>query len=125
MAIDSLREEFGYARVTDVAVKLEVSRGAASMSIAHLKKRGWVTEDPNRFLLLAEEGHAMAKIVEQNFRILSKFFTEILGSPKEIALSDACKMEHLISPETSQRLEKLIDLYDSDPKLAKALDKAQ
>jgi len=125
MAIDSLREEFGYARVTDVAVKLDVSRGAASMSIAHLKKRGWVTEDPNRFLLLAEEGHAMAKIVEQNYRILSKFFTEILGSPKEIALSDACKMEHLISPETSQRLEKLINLYDSDPKLAKALDKAQ
>ena len=31
MAIDSLREELGYARVTDVADKLEVSRGAASM----------------------------------------------------------------------------------------------
>ncbi len=125
MAIDSLRQEFGYARVTDVAVKLEVSRGAASMSIAQLKKRGWVSEDPNRFLLLAEEGHAMAKVVEHNYRLLSKFFEEILGSPKDIAFSDACKMEHLLSPETSQRLEKLIGLYDADPGLAEKIKNIQ
>jgi Mn-dependent DtxR family transcriptional regulator len=29
MAIDALREEYGYARVTDVADMLKVSRGAA------------------------------------------------------------------------------------------------
>ena len=123
MAIDSLRDEFGYARVTDVADKLEVSRGAASMSIAHLKKRGWVKEDPNRFLLLAEEGQAMAKIVEKNFRILSKFFGDLLGSPKDVAFSDACKMEHLLSPETSRRLELMMDYIDENPSLMKDLQK--
>ena len=104
MAIDALREDLGYARVTDVADKLEVSRGAASMAISHLKKRGWVEEDPNRFLLLTEAGSGMANIVEHNFRILSKFFEEVLGSPSEIASADACKMEHLMSLETGHRL---------------------
>ena len=104
MAIDSLREELGYARVTDVADKLEVSRGAASMAISHLKKRDWVEEDPNRFLLLTQSGNAMANIVEHNFRILSKFFVEVLGSPSEIASADACKMEHLMSLDTGRRL---------------------
>ena len=119
MAIDSLREELGYALVTDVADKLEVSRGAASMSIAHLKKRGWVKEDPNRFLLLAEDGRAMANIVEHNFRILSKFFGEVLGLSKDVASGDACKMEHLMSIETGRHMIELTNFMGSDPELMK------
>jgi len=114
MAIDALREEFGYARVTDVAEMLEVSRGAASMSISQLKKRGWVAEDPHRFLLLTDEGHQMALLVEHNFRILSKFFEEVLGVSPETALSDACKMEHLMSLETGRRLVWLMRYILSD-----------
>jgi DtxR family Mn-dependent transcriptional regulator len=123
MAIDSLREELGYARVTDVAEKLEVSRGAASMSIAHLKKRGWVKEDPNRMLLLDKDGEAMANIVEHNFRILSKFFGEILGIQKDTAFSDACKMEHLMSQETGRQLIELIHFMESDADLSKRFAK--
>lgn len=104
MAIDSLRSELGYARVTDVAEMLEVSRGAASMAITHLKKRKWVEEDPNRFLLLSEEGTGMANLVEHNFRILSKFFEDVLGASEEVSSADACKMEHLMSLETGRRL---------------------
>lgn len=123
MAIDSLREELGYARVTDVADKLEVSRGAASMSIAHLKKRGWVKEDPNRFLLLADDGRAMANIVEHNFRILSKFFGDILGLEKDIASGDACKMEHLMSLETGRHMINLIKFIESDGDILKRFSK--
>ncbi len=104
MAIDSLREQNGYARVTDVADLLEVTRGAASVSIAQLKKRAWVKEDKHRFLLLTEEGQEMARLVEQNFKILSRFFEEVLGVSKPVALSDACKMEHLLSLETGRKL---------------------
>ncbi len=118
MAIDALRESLGYARVTDVAEMLEVSRGAASMAISQLKKRGWVSEDPNRFLLLTEEGKQMAHLVEHNFRILSKFFEEVLGVGKDVAMSDACKMEHLMSLETGQRLVWLMRYILSDEERA-------
>jgi DtxR family Mn-dependent transcriptional regulator len=114
MAIDSLREEFGYARVTDVAEMLDVSRGAASMSISQLKKRGWVKEDPNRFLLLTEDGAQIARLVEHNFRILSKFFQEVLGVSRDVALADACKMEHLMSLETGRRLVWLMRFFLTD-----------
>ncbi|MBX7255115.1 MAG: metal-dependent transcriptional regulator [Candidatus Hydrogenedentes bacterium] len=114
MAIDALKDEFGYARVTDVSRMLEVSRGAASMSISQLKKRGWVTEDPNRFLLLTEEGREIARLVEHNFRILSKFFQEVLGVSPNVALSDACKMEHLMSLETGRRMVWLMRYILSD-----------
>ena len=121
MAIDALREELGYARVTDVAEKLEVSRGAASMSIAQLKKRGWVKEDPNRFLLLAEPGETVVNLVEHNFRILTKFFTDFLGLSKDTAFADACKMEHLMSLETGKRMLGLMHFLEAHPKLFKEM----
>lgn len=124
MAIDSLRQELGYARVTDVADKLEVSRGAASTAIGHLKKRGWVEEDPNRFLLLTDDGAGMANIVEHNFRILSKFFEDVLDVPSEVAHADACKMEHLMSSETGRRLVWLMRYIVSDESRAAQVHEA-
>lgn len=115
MAIHALRERQGYARATDVAQMLEVSRGAASIALSGLKKRGWVEEDPNRFLLLSDEGAHMARIVEQNFRILMKFLQEVLGVSEQTAMADSCKMEHLMSLETGRRLVWLMRYVMSDP----------
>ena len=123
MAIDSLRGDLGYARSTDVAEMLEVSRGAASMALSQLKKRGWVAEDPNRFLLLTEEGQKIARSVEHNFVILSHFFTTVLGVEDETARGDACKMEHLMSRDTGKRLLWLLHHVLNDDKLGKQVAK--
>jgi DtxR family transcriptional regulator, Mn-dependent transcriptional regulator len=124
MAIDSLRDQYGYARVTDVAEMLNVSRGAASMSISQLKKRGWVEEDRNRFLLLSDQGERMASLVEQNFKILSRFFEEVLGMDQDTSLADACKMEHLMSLETGRRLVWLMRYVMGDKVRAAQVQKA-
>jgi DtxR family transcriptional regulator, Mn-dependent transcriptional regulator len=118
MAIDRLRDELGYARGTDVAEMLEVSRGAASMALSQLKKRGWVGEDPNRFLLLTDEGRRITGLVEKNFVILSQFFERVLGADSDHAFADACKMEHLMSMETGARLTFLMQYLLGDDDLA-------
>lgn len=118
-AVNALRRKFGYARATDVAEFLNVSRGAASMALAQLKKREWITEDANRFLLLTGAGARIAGQVEQNFLILSNFFEQVLGASASVALSDACKMEHLLSGETGQRLIWLMQHLLKDMKLSR------
>jgi len=118
MAIDSLRSDLGYARATDVAEMLEVSRGAASMALNQLKKRGWVGEDPNRFLLLTEEGQRIANLVEQNFLVLSQFLQRLLGVEADVAFADACKMQHLMSMDTGRRLMRLMRYLLTDEELA-------
>lgn len=118
MAIDRLRSELGYARATDVAEALEVSRGAASLALNQLKKRAWVCEDPNRFLLLTPEGERIAGLVEQNYMTLSQFFERVLGVESGAAFADACKMEHLMSMETGARLMYLMRYLLGDSELA-------
>lgn len=124
MAIDSLRNEYGYARGTDVAERLNVSRGAASMAILQLKKKELVTEDPRRFLLLTDEGSRVVKQIEDNYNVLSKLFEDVLGVSPEVAKTDACKMEHLLSLETGRRLLGLLRFVLNDPKRLTEVRKA-
>ncbi|MGI6458091.1 MAG: metal-dependent transcriptional regulator [bacterium] len=124
MAVDNLRAEYGYARVTDVANFLNISRGAASLAISQLKDRGLIKEDPNRFLLLTEEGQRLAHTVEHNFFLLTCFFENVLGVPAETARADACKMEHLLSDHSSKALVKFLQVLFSNRKWVRELTEA-
>lgn len=123
LAIEALRNELGYARTTDIAEMLEVSRGAASMALTQLKKRGWVAEDPNRFLLLTDEGQHITELIAKNFDNLLAFFTDVLGMSREEALGDACKMEHIITLDIGRRLVRLTQLIKANPSFFNKLKK--
>jgi DtxR family transcriptional regulator, Mn-dependent transcriptional regulator len=117
MTIHELLESQGYARVTDIAKQLNITRGSCSISLKPLKRRGLVVEDHNKFLSLSEEGKRLALIVEKNDELLETFFKEVLGVNEDQAEVDACKIEHLLSIETSIKLCSFIDLIKSEQKV--------
>jgi Mn-dependent DtxR family transcriptional regulator len=123
MTIHDLLESQGYARVTDIAKQLNITRGSCSISLKPLKKRGLVVEDHNKFLLLSDEGKRLARIVEKNDELLETFFTEVLGVDQDQAEMDACKIEHLLSIETSIKLCSFIEFVRSDNKIALEFNK--
>ena len=61
-------EEQGYARITDVAKKMDISAGSCSISIKALKKKGLVEEDKNKFLKLSTIGQKLARLVAKKRR---------------------------------------------------------
>jgi DtxR family Mn-dependent transcriptional regulator len=119
MTIHELLAEQGYARVTDIAKRLNITRGSCSISLKPLKKRGLVVEDANRFLSLSDEGRRMAEIVEKNDELLESFFRDVLGVYADQAEVDACKIEHLLSIESSVKLCTFVELMKSDHKAVK------
>lgn len=116
-----LKAHLGYARVTDLAEHLGVSRGAASRAAALLKERGWIEEDPNRMLLLTDSGRELAKAVERNYLVVECFLEDILAVPADVARVDACKLEHLLSGQTGTALYRLIQMLNENPKLLKKI----
>lgn len=116
MAISDLLEKFGYARVTDVARRLDITRGSASITLKALKDRGLVLEDENKFLQLSEQGRSLSQVIQSKRRILIKFFQDVLLVSPENAEIDACKVEHLIGAETGEKLLSFIKFLFSDEK---------
>jgi Mn-dependent DtxR family transcriptional regulator len=119
MTIRELLEAHGYARVTDIAKRLNITRGSCSISLKSLKRKGLVVEDENKFLSLSEEGERLARIVEKNDELLEVFFKDVLRVDPEQAEIDACKIEHLLSIETSIKLCAFLEFARSDRKVAK------
>ena len=108
LAIMELRAKRGYARVTDVAKELNITTGSASTNLKSLKLKGLIVEDDNKFLNLSPEGDNLAKAIVFRNELVREFFEKVLRVSTEQAEIDACKIEHLVSAETTAKLQKFL-----------------
>ena len=118
VAIAELLDEYGYARVSDVARDLGITRGSVSVTLKNLKGRGLVTEDERRFLGLSEEGERIARGVMAKKQVLKGLLIDLLGVPDDQADQDTCKIEHLVSDETATRASRALLFLRSGAKEA-------
>jgi DtxR family Mn-dependent transcriptional regulator len=113
MAIDDLVTNYGYARVSDVARELDITRGSVSISLKPMKEAGLILQDENRHLRLSETGQRLVDAIKTKRLLIQRLFTDLLGVELKQAEIDACKVEHLVSNETAQRLVLLFRFLDS------------
>ncbi len=119
MAIDELIQKFGYARVSDVARVLNITRGSVSISLQPLKRGGLVVQDANRHLRLSRQGQSLVDAIKTKRLLMKRLLADVLGVSTEQAEIDACKMEHLISNQTARALINLLRFFDSDHRRAR------
>ena len=108
MAVHELRTAHGYARVSDIAQHLKITKGSVSSAMKHLKERGYVQEDHNRFLELTDRGLLVVQEIEATRLAVKKFLSDALGMDEDDAEIDACKVEHLVSSDARQRLVRFL-----------------
>ena len=104
-AVLMLQKKNGMVRSIDLARHMEVSKPSVSRAVAILQEGGFLTVDSDYFLHLTEAGREVAeKIYERHC-----FFTEQLitaGVDPKTAEADACRIEHIISDESFDRLKE-------------------
>jgi Mn-dependent DtxR family transcriptional regulator len=94
-----LSQKRSNVRSIDVAEHMGYSKPSVSRAVSLLKQGGYVTVDQDGFLLLTEDGKAVAAKVFERHTVLSRFLVS-LGVSEDTASEDACKIEHVISDET-------------------------
>jgi len=104
----------GWARVSDIARRLNITRGSVSINLRALKKRRWVETDEHRLVRLTPLGLGIVQSVNAKRVIVETFLRDVLGMPAEQAGIDSCKIEHLISHSTGERLMQFVQFLLSD-----------
>jgi len=94
----------GWARVSDIARRLGITRGSVSLSLRTLKDRNLVVTDEHRMVKLSQDGQQIADAVLAKRVAMRAFLCEVLGLSPEQADVDSCKIEHLVSPQATERL---------------------
>ena len=92
-------------RSVDVGEYMGFSKPSVSRAIGVLKREGYVIMEDSGRLLLTDEGARIAKRVYERHTMLSEYLMQI-GVSDETAVSDACRIEHVISDETFECLKK-------------------
>lgn len=100
-------EKKGYARVSEIASALNIQPSSVSEMLKRLKEMGYVDYERYGVITLTDKGRALAESVREK-HIIIKEFLELLGVSSAIAEADACKMEHLLDPQTLERLSSFV-----------------
>lgn len=104
LSIHKLREEKGYARITDIARELNLTKGSVSTGMSNLRKKGLISEEEqSKFVLLTEQGHHEVHQILSTRILLFHFLKDFMGVDLASAQSDACAIEHLLSDATRRQ----------------------
>lgn len=98
----------GACRATDVAKRMGFSKASTSVALKKLEENGYVYRDDWR-VLLTEKGQSLAEATYERHEFFYEWF-KTLGIEEEAAQRDACKVEHVLSGTTYEKLKEFVEM---------------
>lgn len=112
-AILVLSRKNGFVRSVDVGEYLGYSKPSVSRAMGLLRKGGLIAVEANGGLSLTDAGREIAEKIYERHTVLSQVLIS-LGVPEEVAVEDACKIEHDISDVTFQTIKSHIAAHQEE-----------
>lgn len=107
-AIYELGIEKNFARISDIAERLNVTKASANSAMQTLMNKGLIVTEKYREIYLTEEGKKIAEFTSRKHNTIREFLIKVLKIEESIADTDACAIEHVISHTSVQAMEKYL-----------------
>jgi Mn-dependent DtxR family transcriptional regulator len=95
-------------RSIDIANELHFSKPSISRAVGILKTAGFITVEPNGNIVLTNVGRTKANEIYERHQLITLYLMETLGIDEDLAAHDACRIEHVISEQTFNRIKSLV-----------------
>ena len=106
-----MQQKHGYIRSIDIAEQLGVTKPSVTYTTKRLRENGYINMDNDGYITLSETGLEIAERMYERHTLLSSFLIR-LGVDEKTAVEDACRIEHVISPETFQKLKDHVEGHE-------------
>ena len=103
-----LSKKLPVVRSVDIATELNFKKPSVSVAMKHLREKELITVSDAGFITLTDNGLAQAEAIYERHTILTTMFIK-LGVPEEIAVEDACQIEHILSDESFNAIKKHLE----------------
>lgn len=103
-----IKNKKGSVRSIDIANELDFSKPSVSVAMKNLRENGFIDVDSNGYITLLDKGQEIAEKMYERHTTLSQWLIS-LGVPEDIAVEDACRIEHIISVETFEAIKKIAE----------------
>ncbi len=99
----------GEVYAVDIARSLNVTKASVSVALKKLRENDFITVRENSRLELTDKGHDIAYNIFLRHKFFSDWLIE-LGVPQDVAIADACKLEHGLSDQSFAALQRAADI---------------
>ncbi len=106
-SILSLGEILPVVRAVDISNDLGYKKSSVSIAMKKLKDNGYITVSPQGYISLTDSGREIAETIYERHKFLTRLLMT-LGVDELTATNDACRIEHVISPESFEALKNFI-----------------
>ena len=106
-AVLVLKKQKGYVRSIDLARHMGFSKPSISHAVKTLKHGGFLTMSDDGQLDLTDAGLEVADRIYERHRLLSAGLVKLGVDPVQ-AEQDACRIEHVISDESFEKLKPIL-----------------
>ena len=100
----------GKVRAIDVAHHMQFSKPSVSRAMSLLKNEKLISIDNAGHIELTQEGRNMAERIYERHRLLANYL-QALGVSPEVAAEDACRIEHVISDESFEKIKSHVSKH--------------
>ena len=114
-AIAVLRGDSGAVRVSQISKALGVKMPSVCGALKRLSEDGLVNHERYGYVDLTTKGKRVAEDVFRRHETVRRFLMDILSVSPDTAAEEACEMEHLLSPDTVNRLAKFVEFVSTFP----------
>ncbi|MCL2436477.1 MAG: metal-dependent transcriptional regulator [Clostridiales bacterium] len=102
-----LRNRIGAVRSVDIVNELDFTRPSVSVAMKKLRESGHINVDSDGYITLTEIGQKVAEEIYERHSLLSGFLIA-LGVDKTTAAEDACRIEHIISKQSFEKIQDFV-----------------
>ena len=106
-----LSRRLGEVRSIDIANEMHYSKPSVSIAMKKLRENGYIAMAADGGITLEQSGLEIAQRVYGRHKTLTRLFT-LLGVDEKTAAEDACKVEHDLSAETFEKIQKFVEAHD-------------
>ncbi len=103
-----LQKKNGSVRSIDIARELEFSKPSVSRAMGLLRESGHIEIDTNGEIQLTNLGLEKANAIYERHQVITSFLMKTTNVSREVAETDACKMEHILGEEVYQGMKRFI-----------------
>ena len=107
-AIFMLKKKNGFVRSIDVAHELEFTKPSVSVAMKSFREKGYIIIDEDGGISLTQSGLEIAEKVYERHQVIASVLIT-LGVSNETAFEDSCKIEHVISDESFEKLKEFLN----------------
>lgn len=95
-------------RSIDIVNELEFSKPSVSIAMKNLRENGYIQMDRDGYITLTGQGQVIAETMYERHKFLSQWLIR-LGVDEQTVVSDACRIEHVISAKSFEAIKKHVE----------------